>query len=204
MTDDDKSDPRTLQRLLPRLARNCDVLLSPYSTQLARIAGRVAADENRVLWNHGGSGDDVEASRPGHVISVLTPASRYSEPFLRHLKGDYPPAQLWITSGKGAFGRQVADGAARTAERLGIDFLRVPRQQLQDGPRHLPDTWDLLSAGTFEDDVELIRTIRQRRSRPRATCSVAAGVRDFFDAVQDTEGIYGVGQWFPVLLHLPS
>jgi hypothetical protein len=55
----------------------------------------------------------------------------------------------------------------------------------------------LFSAGTFEDDIELIQDIQQRSLRPRAVCAVAAGVREFADAVQDTEGIYGVGQWFP-------
>lgn len=126
LLDDDESAPRTLERGLPRLARTCDILLGPYSTQLMRTAGKIAAGENLLLWNHGGSGDDVAAAQPGHVLSVLTPASGYAGPFLRHLKENYPPARLAITHGKGAFGRQVADGAARTAERLGVDFLRVP------------------------------------------------------------------------------
>ncbi len=38
--EDDRSDPGTLQALLPRVAAGCDVLLGPYSTQLAGPRGR--------------------------------------------------------------------------------------------------------------------------------------------------------------------
>ena len=34
-------------------------------------------------------------------------------------------------------------------------------------------------------------------------CAVAAGVREFTNEVRDTEGIYGVGQWFPGANALP-
>lgn len=67
------------------VAPRCDVRLGPYSTQLMRTAGRLAADAGWLIWNHGGSGDDVEAAYPGHIVSVLTPASQYANPFLRHL-----------------------------------------------------------------------------------------------------------------------
>src|ERR1700722_13610992 len=73
--EDDQGSPRRLEDTLPRVARQCDVVLGPYSTQLMRTAGRVAADAGWLMWNHGGSGDDVEAARPGHIVSVLTPAS---------------------------------------------------------------------------------------------------------------------------------
>src|SRR5579859_3456445 len=134
IVDDDKSSPGNLEQILPKLARSCDVLLSPYSTQLVRIAGRIAAEEDVILWNHGGSGDDVEASRPGRQISILTPASRYAEPFIRHLRDSYSPARLLITHGKGAFGRQVADGGASAARRMGIDSARISRDHVHDRP----------------------------------------------------------------------
>ena len=66
----DRSDPGTLQALLPKVAAGCDVLLGPYSTQLARAAGKMAAAAGWLVWNHGGSGDDVQAARPGHRRSV--------------------------------------------------------------------------------------------------------------------------------------
>lgn len=180
-----------------RVASRCDVLLGPYSTQLIRVAERVAAQQGWLLWNHGGSGDDVQAAHPGHVVSVLTPTSRYCEPFLTRLLDDYEPARLCIAQGKGSFGRQVADGAEATARRLGIDAVRLgPEDEL---PSVDPSSqWDLFSAGTFEDDVQTVKRARGHLPHPpRLVCAVAAGVREFADSLDDIEGIFGVGQWFP-------
>jgi ABC-type branched-subunit amino acid transport system substrate-binding protein len=193
---DDESSPSTLESVLPGVARRCDVLLGPYSTLLMRAAGRMAADCGWLVWNHGGSGDDVEAAHPGHVVSVLTPASRYAEPFLQHLAGSEPGILLWIAHGKGSFGRQVAGGARAAARDLGIKAALVDARGLP-GPDDVPARWGLFCAGTFEDDVE---TVRRARGLPRpqdSVCAVAAGVREFGQAVPDAEGTFGVGQWFP-------
>jgi ABC-type branched-subunit amino acid transport system substrate-binding protein len=191
--EDDESAPRVLETRLPGVARNCDILLGPYSTQLARAAARIAGDKGLLVWNHGGSGDDVEASAPGHMISVLAPASRYAESFIACLAGLDEQAPLWIAQGKGSFGRQVAEGTESAARRRGLPVHRVSPDEL---PAHAAVPWDLFSAGTFESDVEVIRQARQLRVPPRAVCAVAAGVRDFAAEIAAPEGIYGVGQWF--------
>jgi ABC-type branched-subunit amino acid transport system substrate-binding protein len=195
--EDDKSDPHTLEDILPRLASECDLLLGPYSTQLTRSAARIASGLDLLLWNHGGSGDDVEASHPGYMVSVLTPTKRYAEPFIHHLSKNFPPARLHIVHGKGAFARQVADGAQEIAQNAGIE---TSRSGAFDGREPLETSgaeWDLFSAGIFEDDVEIVRTALGLSSPPRVMCAVAAGVRDFGSALDDVQGIYGVGQWFP-------
>jgi hypothetical protein len=193
---DDRSEPEALEAAMGWLPARCDVLLGPYSTQLMRRAGRIAASTGRLLWNHGGSGDDVEAAHPGHVVSVLTPASRYAEPFLRHLAGAPDPGRLWICHGKGSFGRQVAAGAVAAARRLGLDPVLT-------GPGdHLPSVepplrWSLLCAGLFEEDVETVRRARELPHPPHVVCAVAAGVRDFSRAVASPEGVFGIAQWVP-------
>ena len=194
--EDDESSPRTLESALPRVAQRCDVLLGPYSTQLMRAAGRIAADAGWLLWNHGGSGDDVEAAHPGHIVSVLTPASRYAEPFLRYLAGWQNRAGLWIVHGKGSFGRQVAAGAEAAARRFGIQAAQVVPRDLP-GVQEAPARWSLLCAGTFEEDTETVRYARSLPRPPEVVCSVAAGVREFREAIGDAEGIFGMGQWFP-------
>jgi len=108
--EDDRSDPQALSRTLPRVAAAADVLLSPYSTQLVKAAAAMASAEGWLLWNHGGSGDDLENSHAGHVVSLLTPASRYPEPFIRCVLSR-KDVGLWIVYGEGSFGRQVAAGA---------------------------------------------------------------------------------------------
>jgi Periplasmic binding protein len=192
LVEDDGSDRRQLAAILPGLAARCDLLLGPYSTMLMRAAGRMAAERDWLVWNHSGSGDDVQAAQPGRVVSVLTPASRYAEPFLRHVAAGQP-RELVVVSGAGRFGLQVADGAMTIADGLGIRAVRLtPDQALAR-----PGEWDLLSAGVFEDDVSLAgRALRLARP-PRRICAVAAGVREFSQAVGDPEGIFGIAQWLP-------
>src|ERR1700730_697515 len=54
--EDDHSDRQALESALPKVAARSALLLGPYSTQLMRTAGRIAADADWLLWNHGGSG----------------------------------------------------------------------------------------------------------------------------------------------------
>jgi hypothetical protein len=44
LVEDDHSDRRTFEAVLPDVAARCDILLGPYSTQLMRAAGRMAAE----------------------------------------------------------------------------------------------------------------------------------------------------------------
>jgi len=202
IVEDDASDPRTLGQLLPRVAARCDVLLGPYSTRLTREAGQMAAGAGWLLWNHGGSGDDVEAACPGHMVSVPAPASRYAEPFVRHLAAAPDGAPLWIVNGAGSFGRQVAAGAETAARQAGLATVRLgPGGALPSGP---PGPWDLFSAGSFEEDVAVIRRARTARVPPRVVCAVAAGVREFPAAAGEAEGTFGVGQWFPGIVRPPA
>ena len=196
LVEDDRSDRRELERILPDVAQRCDVLLGPYSTVLMRAAGRLAAEHGWLAWNHGGSGDDVEGAHPGHVVSVLTPASLYARPFLRYLASAGGRGTLVIAQGAGSFGRQVADGAEEGARQVGLETLRM---QAGDSlpPAGVSGEWDLFSAGVFEDDAELVATALRLRHRPRRLCAIAAGVREFRATVDDPEGTFGIAQWFP-------
>jgi hypothetical protein len=193
--EDDRSDPQTLGPALRRVAAAVDVLLSPYSTQLVRAAAAMASAEGWLLWNHGGSGDDVENSAAGHMVSLLTPASRYSEQFIQRVLGD-KDIELWIVHGKGSFGRQVAEGACRAAQHAGIRTRRLMHGDVRSpGPPN--ESWALFSAGTFEQDVATVRRARDLSKPPATICAVAAGVQEFASEIEHPEGIYGVGQWFP-------
>jgi ABC-type branched-subunit amino acid transport system substrate-binding protein len=196
IVEDDRGDPRELAAGLERLAPKVDVLLGPYATHLMRTAGDFAAERDRLIWNHGGSGDDVESAHPAHVVSVPTPASRYAEPYVRHLARDAEPGRLWLVHGTGGFGRQVVVGAEAAARTAGIEAVRLgPGDALPTVEP--PSGWHLLTAGSFEEDVEMVRRAQHAPLPPRTTCAVAAGVREFGAAVGNAEGIYGVGQWFP-------
>ena len=134
-------------------------------------------------------------SHAGHLVSLLTPASRYPKPFIqRVLNGQ--ELELWIVSGKGSFGRQVAEGADQAAQRDGIRT-----RQFEHGgawPSSSPSKpWALFSAGTFEQDVATVRRAQDHPNPPATICAVAAGMQEFAREVEHAEGIYGVGQWFP-------
>jgi ABC-type branched-subunit amino acid transport system substrate-binding protein len=195
--EDDASDVSRLRAALPEVAAASDLLLGPYSTLLTRATAQMAAESGWLVWNHGGSGGDVEAAHPGHVVSVLTPARRYAEPLLARLAGSAPtPAELRIAHGTGRFGRQVADGAEAYARQLGITRLSTGPADALLSEDHAGD-WTLLTAGTFEDDVQAVARARSLDCPPRVICAVAAGVRDFGEAVGNPAGAFGIAQWFP-------
>ena len=197
LVEDDRSDRRTLEAVLPGVAARCDILLGPYSTQLMRVAGRIAVESGWLVWNQGGSGDDVEEAYPGHAISVLTPTSRYAEPFLLKLASELgDPRDLCIVHGPGSFGRQVAEGAEAIARSLGIRTLHAaPDDRIP--PPGTSAEWDLFSAGVFEQDAEMVGKALRLPTPPRQVCAIAAGVREFGYAVDDPEGVFGIAQWFP-------
>jgi ABC-type branched-subunit amino acid transport system substrate-binding protein len=190
LVEDDSGAVDKVRTGVRDLVQRCDILLGPYSTVLARAAGETAAESGALLWNHGGSGDDVQDAHQGHVLSVLTPTSSYAESFVEYLAGLDEVAPLVLVQGKGSFGQQVIAGAEETARRLGVTALhRDSGSPPPSGP------WDLFTAGTFEHDVEVVAAVSRSDSAPRTIGSVAAGVQEFADVVEATEDVFGVAQW---------
>ncbi len=193
--EDDGSDPEQFTDRFGRVASRCDLLLGPYSTQLMRAAGQAMTEIDAVLWNQGGSGDDVQALCPGRIVSVLAPTSRYAVPFVESRADESERAPLWVVRARGRFGRQVARGAVEQAARDGLEAVehRVGDGWSFEDPS---DDWDLFSCGTFEDDVAIVREAQAAANPPRAICSIAAGVQEFALEVDDVDGVYGIAQWF--------
>src|SRR5207249_1231896 len=54
-----------------------DALFGPYSSGLTMTVAEVAHGHSKVLWNHGGSSDEVLKRDWQHVVSTATPASDY-------------------------------------------------------------------------------------------------------------------------------
>ncbi len=196
LVEDDASSPAQLAACLPVMAARCDLLLGPYSTQLMRAATRLVSELDHVVWNHGGSGDDVEVACPGQVVSILTPAGRYAERFVGHRAAETVRAPLWLAEGRGSFGRQVAAGAQRIAHDLGLQPVRLGAGDTLPTD-HDGRAWDLLCAGLFEEDVARVDGALALAQPPRRLCAIAAGVRSFGEAVARSEGVFGIAQWFP-------
>jgi branched-chain amino acid transport system substrate-binding protein len=185
---DDGGTAKGLRHALDLLTR-ADLLIGPYGSGLAAEAGRWAAEQGRVVWNHGGSADEVE-TLPG-LVSVASPTSRYLAAVVEVVSHGLPGARVLIGAGTGSFGRAAARGATEAAAALGMEIVDVvPPGEVPAGV----DADVLLLAGSFDEDVAVVRRLRDR---PRVVAAVAGGLREFAEAVGDrrAEGVLAPSQW---------
>jgi branched-chain amino acid transport system substrate-binding protein len=183
---DDESTRAGVLRALEKIAR-ADLLIGPYGSDLVGEAARWVGQKRRVLWNHGGSADDVQRL-PG-VVSVASPASSYFPPILEALSQSLPQAHVLLAVGRGSFPEQVAKGAREAANRLGMDVVTVAHGEVPASP----ESDVLLAAGTFAEDVALIGHLRRR---PAAVGAVAAGIGSFHVVLAAlAAGVLGPSQW---------
>jgi branched-chain amino acid transport system substrate-binding protein len=168
-----------------------DLLIGPYSSGLVRAVAPVVCDAGRLLWNHGGSANDL--AQPG-VAFVPAPASSYfdgivDEAVTRHVH------RLIVGRGAGPFARAVADGATSRASERGLDIRTVDASavDIEDAAGTA-----LLIVGRFEDDVAVVRRLRDRRQSPALLAAVAAGIPAFGEELGPAaEGVLGPAQWWP-------
>ena len=121
------------------------------------------------MWNHGGSADDVEGL--SGVVSVASPASSYLSAMLDALAlGHRPSARP--SRGRPRRVRTPRD-PGRTAGRAPRLGLSIVGSVTHDEVPESPDADVLLLAGSFEQDLELLRRLRKR---PTIIGTVAAGL----------------------------
>jgi ABC-type branched-subunit amino acid transport system substrate-binding protein len=185
---DDGGTAKGLHHALDLLA-GADLLIGPYGSGLTGEAGQWAAARNRVLWNHGGSADEVETMP--WLVSLASPTSRYLAAVVETIAGEVPGGRVLIGVGTGSFGRAAAGGAGEAAAKLGLTVVDVV------APGEIPDRVDadvLLLAGSFDDDVAVVRRLQRR---PKVVAAVAGGLREFCDAVgtRRAEGVLAPSQW---------
>jgi ABC-type branched-subunit amino acid transport system substrate-binding protein len=173
-----------------------DVVFGPYGAGSALAA---AAASTGVVWNHGGA--TARLARPAYprVVNVESPAYRYLAAVLETLAADGlgEGSEVVIVHVDTGFGREVAEGAAVAARRLGLLWRLVTFRpgRPTDVLAQIPAGDVLLSAGSFEDDVAIAQWDGEHRWR--AIGLVAAGVDELRHAIGDrVEGLYGPCQWF--------
>jgi ABC-type branched-subunit amino acid transport system substrate-binding protein len=173
-----------------------DVVFGPYGSGPALAA---AAASKGVVWNHGGA--TARLARPGYprVVNVESPAYRYFAAVLETLAADGlgGGSEVVIVNADTVFGREVAQGAAVAARRLGFRSRSVTFRpgRARDVLAQVSAGDVLLSAGSFDDDVAIAQWASQ--CGWRAVGLVAAGVDELRHAIGDrVEGLYGPCQWF--------
>ena len=173
-----------------------DVLFGPYGSGPALAA---AAAGKGVIWNHGGA--TARLARPAYpgVVNMESPAFRYLAALLETLAADGlgEGSEVVIIHVDTGFGREVAEGAAVAARRLGLMSRSVSFRpaRARDVLAQVPAGDVLLSAGSFDDDVTIAQWASERRWR--AVGLVAAGVDELRHAIGDrVDGLCGPCQWF--------
>jgi branched-chain amino acid transport system substrate-binding protein len=211
---DDQSNSTLCAELYRSLCfkNRADLIFSPYSSELTRVAAPIAEQAGLVMINHGGADDGLYRKKYRLMVGVLSPAGDY----FRGLAQLISQLKFWrkrvaTVTFETPFARAVIDGfeheceqrpvrrrgvrlkvresaaPIRGAGEVSIDLLmRLARSRITA----------LVSAGSFADDVALVNGIvRADLNIPVLAC-VAAGVHGFADALgEHAAGIVGPSQW---------
>ncbi|MFC5748991.1 ABC transporter substrate-binding protein [Actinomadura rugatobispora] len=183
------SGPGVAPALRAALDGGPDLLFGPYGT---RDALAMARGTGRLVWNHGGASGRL--SRHDHVVSVLSPASSYFEGALEMLRGEV--RTVTVLHAETVFGREVAVGAQRKAEALGLAVRRTgfaPGTAAAAARRAPPADVMMVAAG-FEDERAAGRVLAERPWR--ACALVGAGEEDVLAGLGEArDGWLGPAQW---------
>jgi ABC-type branched-subunit amino acid transport system substrate-binding protein len=170
-----------------------DLLIGPYSSGLVRAVVPHLRPMGRLLWNHGGSADDL--SEAG-IVGLAAPASSYFHSAVDEAVRLRIPRVL-VVKGAGRFARAVADGALTHAR--GRD-LSAQTGTADDIPDHSFAGLAVLVAGHFEHDLGVVERLHRlaRTRQPPLLAAVAAGIQAFGEAAgAAAEGVLGPAQWWP-------
>lgn len=213
---DDESRPAVTERLTKRLLRDdkIDILLGPYASSLTLAAAPVADTHETVLWNHSGATDALYDEGFQWLVSILAPASRYFHGLLELIRQlDRSASRIALCwSRSGSFGEAVASGAKVRARDLDFAIAKEhPWEPPLDDTALLVDSLRdvepdvVLSAGSFEDDVRLVRELVIHDIDIKAIGAVAAGISAFGEQLGETaHGVCGPSQWEPTPTFTPE
>src|SRR6266849_5031200 len=76
---DDRSQISLARKNVFQLLQNdqIDILLGPYSSSLTMAVAEIAEEHKKVLWNYGGSSDEIFSRGWRYVVGIASPASDY-------------------------------------------------------------------------------------------------------------------------------
>jgi branched-chain amino acid transport system substrate-binding protein len=206
---DDQSRFRLAQQNVRTLLREdrIAILFGPYSSALTLAVAPIAEEHRKILWNHGGTSDQIHDRGFRCIVSVASPASDYLRGLPRWLVKNSPGLHriCILHRVRGSFASQVARGMVEAAGATGfgpVDLLPVnsPPSEPEAIARNLrainPEV--LILAASFQDEVRLTRTRHLWPDSVREIAAVAAGVHAFQRELQEVaEGVIGPSQWEP-------
>ena len=206
---DDQSIPEKTEENTSRLMEkdNVDILLGPYSSSLTLACVETAAKAGKVVWNYGGSLDDIPAR--GKTVSAITEASSYFRSVVGLIHSfSSATARIAVLRLAGSrFSETVSRGAILSAEEL---ELEAATYDFQEGTRDFSSILRrakklgadcVLCCGTMEDDINLSRWISENSSDSfKLVATLAAAVNEFEKRLgRDADGFVSTSQWEPTL-----
>jgi branched-chain amino acid transport system substrate-binding protein len=213
---DDQGDQRRAASIYHDLCSNqqVDLLFSPYGSALTRAAAPIADAAGLLFVNHGGADDGLYQRAYRMLVGVLTPASEYMSELARLVSTlKFWRKRVAIVSAASPFAQAVAEGteracAQRLIRRRGVR-IRVKyrgRFDPEDSGERLYRALRrnrvniLLSVGSYEHDVAVMRFATSERLYIPVLGCVGAGVNKFgLDLGSSAEGVVGPAQWDPLI-----
>ena len=184
-----------------------DILLGPYSSSLTMAVAEIAEEYKKVLWNYGGSSDQIFSHGRRYLVGIASPASAYLRELPHWLAEEHPALRriCVLYSAGGTFGWQVARGILESVLVLaGQSVELVPiNSSLENYDTILRTLFDIdpevvVLAVTFPDELGIMRTRQHWPSTVRVVAAVAAGLGDFSaELAQIADGVLGPSQWEP-------
>lgn len=169
-------------------------------------AADIAEEHHKVLWNYGGTSDEIFTRGWQYIVGIASPASDYFRALPRWLAQKDPELRRIgvLYSQKGTFGTQVNRGVLEAAQETGHSVHSVPlNSPLEDSgaaPLALREANPeaLVLAGSFQDELAIVRTRLRWPSTVASVAAVAAGIDSFGSVLgQMSEGVLGPSQWEP-------
>lgn len=182
-----------------------DLLFGPYSSHLTKAASEISEAHQRLLWNHGGASDEIFRDQPHWIVSTISPARRYFQKLPEWIAANDGGVDQYLVlcSSKGTFASDITAGLRETADLL-TRPVHLNCAELPDSPEALLALLDqtlpqvLVLAGSFEQEIPLLRTRPAWPKSVRYAACVAAGIREFYNALGHlSENVIGPSQWEP-------
>ena len=205
---DDSSQTRNARTNVLRLLQKdqVEVLMGPYSSSLTMAVVEIAEACKKVLWNHGGSADEISERGGKYLVSLSSPASDYLRAFPRWLAEERPKLRriAVLYSKPGSFAGQVARGVVESAQRFGQSVELIPIQPPILDPASIvaglleAEPEAVVLAASFADELAIMRTRQGWPASVGAVAAVAAGIGAFSRELgPKAEGVLGPSQWEP-------
>ena len=205
--DDESRTCRAREVVLRLLQQDrVEILFGPYSSSLTMSAAEIAEEQKKLLWNYGGTSDEIFNKGWQCIIAISSPASDYFRALPRWIAREYPKLRrvCALYSAKGTFAGQVIRGLIETARAIGHSVLLVP---LNAVPADVDTALSALGkinpeaivlAANFQDELTILQTRSLWPNTACVTAAVAAGMADFGSHAQHaSERVIGPSQWEP-------